>query len=133
MVGSAGVGSVRVLGSVVGDWLEFLVAVLVLVGFLRGHPGRRLAVGVGFCARGGMGAGWAAEVVAASTSGRNKMRLREPMGQPQCLRSLMLVVVIGELGSHGGGGIGGRTASWMMLSNTWGRLWWRPPPLLRGI
>jgi hypothetical protein len=104
------------------------VPVSALVASLRGRPGRRVAVGMGWVA-GGAAAEVAAAVMAASTSGRHKTRLRDPGGQPLVLVSLN--VGAGEPGALGGGGFGGRMVVEMMLSYACGRKWRKPPPLLR--
>jgi hypothetical protein len=81
-----------------------------------GAPAATVAVSLrGWAARGcwrqkgGLrsGCGVTAEVMAASTSGRHKMRLRDPGGRPLGLVSFMLMVGVGEPGALGGGGFGG--------------------------
>jgi hypothetical protein len=84
---------------------------------LRGQPGRRVAAGggrVGCVAVGGA----VALAMAASTSGRHKMRLREPGGRPLGLMWLMLKVGAREPGALGGGGFGGRTVGEEMSQST---------------
>jgi hypothetical protein len=54
------------------------------------------------------GVGRAATAEAALTRGWQRMQLREPVGRPHSLGSLMFATVVGKLGSHEGGGCGGR-------------------------
>jgi hypothetical protein len=98
---------------------------------LRGWPGRRVAAGGGRVDCGAV-EGVAALAMAASTSGRHKMWLREPGGRPLGLMWLMLKVGAGEPGALGGGGFGGRMVAKITLSYMWGRRCRSPPPLLRG-
>jgi hypothetical protein len=60
--------------------------------------------------------GVAAKVMAASTRGRHKMRLRDCGGRPLGLVSLMLKVGVEEPRALGSGGFGGRIVAEMMLS-----------------
>jgi hypothetical protein len=105
--------------------VEGEVLVDALEASLRGRPGRRLGWGAGWSASGApVGAATAAMAAAvgmlvcgaavgsaaaaaikASTSGRHRMRLRDPGGRPLGRGSLVLKV--GELGVLFGGGYGG--------------------------
>jgi hypothetical protein len=99
----------------------------VVEAFLRGRPGPRLGIvvsgSVGFvvAALGFVGeagvvvlrgmsveALWVAYV---ATSGRQRMRLRDPVGRPLVRGASIFMVAVGELGRHGGGGRGLRMAA----------------------
>jgi hypothetical protein len=82
---------------------------------LRGRPGRRTAAGGGGVVCGAV-VGVAAMAMAASTSGRHCMRLRDPSGRPLGLGSLKLKAGVGEPGALGSGGFGGRMVAEIMLS-----------------
>jgi hypothetical protein len=121
-----GTGSGVALVVAAGGVLAAAVAVS-----LRGRPGRRTAAG-------GRGVTCRAVVrvmamaMAASTSGRHCMRLRDPGRRPLGLVSLMFKVGIGEPRALGGGGFGGRMVAEIMLSYVCGSRCRSPPPLLRG-
>jgi hypothetical protein len=94
-------------------------AVVVAVS-LRGRPGRRVPVGVGWDACGAP-VGVVAAVMAASTRGRHMMRLRAPGCRPLGLVRLMSKAGGGEPGALGRGGLGGQIVALMMLSYVGGR------------
>jgi hypothetical protein len=105
------------------------VPLLLVVVSLRGRPGRHAAVGG---ALGGCGVvGWAAALMAASTSGRHLMTFFALGCRPFGFGKLMAKVGGGDPGALGGGGFGGLMVELMTVSYVAGRMYRSPPPLLR--